>query len=145
MYIDMYAHLTGTGNGDFSKTVLEKGLLPTPEQDLANHSLDMNFLPAEFRQMPGLLRLNAELNEIALMLARVARKQKALARDPSERTNEIDMYQKQPMLDMHKHLVEFRRVWFQFLEVTTPMENWFAGLAQLPSGVFTYMIHVSFP
>ncbi|TGO46660.1 hypothetical protein BCON_0313g00080 [Botryotinia convoluta] len=140
-YIDMYALLTTTGTGSFSKTIIEQNMLPPPEDALENRSLNMIFTPEAFRQMPDLLRMNRELTLIALEMAQTGRKLKFEEKDLSKPRLEVNMNRCRSMQDLHILLMKFRDTWSRFLERKTPEESWLRELAQLPSGPFTCRTH----
>ncbi|KAJ8069658.1 hypothetical protein OCU04_000090 [Sclerotinia nivalis] len=143
--LDMYALLTTTGTGSFSKTIIEENLLPSPEQALKDEKLYMVFDPEALRQMPDLLRANRELTLIAIKMAQMARELRAEARDLLKPRLEINMHQCNYIRDAHTLLVGFHDTWRSILEFTTPEKTWIGELAQLPDGVFTCRTHVSFP
>ncbi|TGO65859.1 hypothetical protein BOTNAR_0074g00320 [Botryotinia narcissicola] len=144
-YIDMYALLTTTGTGSFSKTIIEQNMLPPPEDALQNRSLNMIFNSEALRQMPDLLRMSRELTLIALKMAHTARKLKSDEKDLSKPRLEVNMNRCRSMQDLHILLMKFRDTWSRFLERRTPEESWLRELAQLPSGPFTCRTNVSFP
>ncbi|THV54134.1 hypothetical protein BGAL_0033g00060 [Botrytis galanthina] len=144
-YIDMYALLTTTGTGSFSKTIIEQNMLPPPEDALQNRSLNMIFNSEALRQMPDLLRMSRELTLIALNMAHTARKLKSEEKDLSKPRLEVNMSRCRSMQDLHILLMRFRDTWSRFLEKRTPEESWLRELAQLPSGPFTCRTNVGFP
>ncbi|QSZ35304.1 hypothetical protein DSL72_008173 [Monilinia vaccinii-corymbosi] len=141
-YIDMYALLTTTGTGSFSKAIIELNMLPAPEKFLGNNELNMVFLPEAFRQMPLLLRITRELTLIALEMAHVGRKLRGKARDLSRSIIEVDLHQCKSMRDIQTLLVNFRVAWPSFLEMSTPEEHCLDELVKLPGGPFTCRIHI---
>ncbi|TGO85728.1 hypothetical protein BPOR_0370g00080 [Botrytis porri] len=143
LYVDMYALLTTTGTGSFSKTIIEQNMLPPPEDALENQSINMIIMPEAFRQMPDLLRMNRELTLIALEMAQTGRALKVEQQDLSKPRLEVNMDECRSMHELHILLMEFRETWSRFLEAKTPEESWLRELAQLPSGPFTCRTHVS--
>lgn len=141
----MYALLTTTGTGSFSKTIIEQNMLPPPEDALQNRSLNMIFNSEALRQMPDLLRMSRELTLIALNMAHTARKLTSEEKDLSKPRLEVNMSRCKSMQDLHILLMRFRDTWSRFLEKRTPEESWLRELAQLPSGPFTCRTNVSFP
>ncbi|TGO21251.1 hypothetical protein BPAE_0231g00110 [Botrytis paeoniae] len=137
-HIDMYALLTTTGTGSFSKTIIEQNMLPPPEDALGNRSLNMIFIPEAVRQMPDLLRMNRELTLIALEMAQTGRKLKFEEKGLSKPRLEVNMNRCRSMQDLHILLMKFSDTWSRFLERKTPEESWLRELAQLPSGPFTF-------
>ncbi|TGO35516.1 hypothetical protein BHYA_0155g00070 [Botrytis hyacinthi] len=144
-YIDMYALLTTTGTGSFSRTIIEQNMLPPPEDALQNRSLNMIFNSEALRQMPDLLRMSRELTLIALKMAHTGRTLKSEEKDLSKPRLEVNMNRCRSMQDLHILLVKFRDTWSRFLERRTPEESWLRELAQLPSGPFTCRTNVSSP
>ncbi|KAF7929364.1 uncharacterized protein EAE98_005282 [Botrytis deweyae] len=140
-YIDMYALLTTTGTGSFSKAILKQDMLPPPEDALENRSLNMIFVPEAIREMPDLLRMNRELTLIALEMARTGRSLKFEEKDDSKPRIEVNMNRCRSMQDLYTRLMEFRDNWSGFVESKTPEESWLRELAQLPSGPFTCRTH----
>ncbi|TGO79695.1 hypothetical protein BELL_0025g00080 [Botrytis elliptica] len=141
-YIDMYALLTTTGTGSFSKAILKQDMLPPPEDALENRSLNMIFVPEAIREMPDLLRMNRELTLIALEMARAGRSLKFEEKDDSKPRIEVNMNRCRSMQDLYTRLMEFRDNWSGFVESKTPEESWLRELAQLPSGPFTCRTHL---
>ncbi|KAF5878013.1 uncharacterized protein Bfra_000179 [Botrytis fragariae] len=141
-YVDMYALLTTTGTGSFSKAIIEQNMLPPPEDALENRSLNMIFIPEALRQMPDLLKMNRELTLIALEMAQTGRKLKIEEKDLSKPRLEVNMNRCRSMQDLHVLLMKFHDTWSRFLERKTPEESWLHELAQLPSGPFTCRTHV---
>ncbi|KAF7906729.1 hypothetical protein EAF00_001008 [Botryotinia globosa] len=142
-YIDMYALLTTTGTGSFSKTIIEQNMLPPPEDALQNRSLNMSFNSEALRQMPDLLRMSRELTLIALEMAHTGRKLKSEEEDLSKPRLEINMNRCRSMQDLNILLMKFRDTWYRFLERETSEESWVRELAQLPSGLFTCRTNVN--
>ncbi|KAF7878849.1 hypothetical protein EAF04_000052 [Stromatinia cepivora] len=140
--LDMYALLTTTSTGSFSKTIIEQNLLPPPEQALKNEKLNIFFDPEALRQMPDLLRTNRELTRIAIKMAQMARELRIEARDLLKPRLEINMHQSNYIRDAHTLLVGFHDTWRSILEFTTPEKDWIGELAQLPDGVFTCRTHI---
>ncbi|KAB8302001.1 hypothetical protein EYC80_005454 [Monilinia laxa] len=141
-YIDMYALLTTTGTGAFSKSVIEQKMLPPPEKPLDNSKLNMVFLPEAFRQMPLLLRINRELTLMALEMAQIGRELRVEAKDLSRSITEIKMRQRNSMPGIHALLINFRVSWAKFLEIKTPEYDWLEELVKLPGGPFTCRTHI---
>lgn len=142
-YIDMYALLTTTGTGSFSKTVIEQDMLPAPESALKNTNLNMVFIPEAFRQMPQLLRINRELTLMALRMAQAARQLRSDARDLSVPPIEKNIRQCNAMRDIYTLLISFEHTWHSHLEITDPEEDWLEEMLKLPGGPFTCRTHVS--
>ncbi|TEY73369.1 hypothetical protein BOTCAL_0079g00270 [Botryotinia calthae] len=143
LYIDMYALLTTTGTGSFSKTVIEQNMLPAPEDALTNRWLNMIFIPEEFLQMPDLLRMNRELAMIALEMARMGRRLKSEEKDLSMLRLEVNIYRCRSMEHLQGLLAKFRDTWSTFLETKTPEASWLREFAELPSGLFTCRTHAN--
>ncbi|KAM0182690.1 hypothetical protein ACHAPF_000936 [Botrytis cinerea] len=142
-YVDLYALLTTTGTGSFSKTVIEQNMLPAPEDALTNRLLNMTFIPKESLQMPDLLRMNRELALIALEMARMGRRFRSEERDLSMARLEVNIDQYKPMKDLQELLMKFRVTWSTFLETKTPKASWLHEFAELPSGLFTCRTHAN--
>ncbi|ATZ46378.1 hypothetical protein BCIN_01g09850 [Botrytis cinerea B05.10] len=142
-YVDLYALLTTTGTGSFSKTVIEQNMLPAPEDALTNRLLNMTFIPKESLQMPDLLRMNRELALIALEMARMGRRFRSEERDFSMARLEVKIDQYKPMKDLQELLMKFRVTWSTFLETKTPKASWLHEFAELPSGLFTCRTHAN--
>ncbi|KAF7959106.1 hypothetical protein EAE96_002623 [Botrytis aclada] len=140
-YIDMYALLTTTGTGAFSKTIIEQNMLPPHEDALENRSLNMAFNSETSRQMPDLLRLNRELTLIVLEMAQTGRNLKLEDKDLSKPRLEVNMNRCRSMQYLHTLLMNFSYTWSRFLERRVPEESWLHELAHLPSELFTCRTH----
>jgi hypothetical protein len=146
--IDVYALLSSSGTGAFTKDLLKNNMFPTPERSLTPLSLDQHpvFYPEEESFFPGILKLNHEVLLVALKVGQLARDLReetsqrmfkigeSLTSDPAYLINRWTRIN-----NLRRFMQSSQNKWRSDLP---GYGTWFDGSEPLPRRVFSWAMHV---